>query len=242
MTGRPVSCPALSLQEYVSYVIFFPSYTAGPLDRAERFVKDFRKLPGMRGLDPTRFALGFERIMIGLFKKFIIADLLVQGVSLNAANAAQAQSSAGLWVLLYGYALRIYFDFGGYTDIVIGIGLLFGIKLPENFNRPYLKANITAFWQSWHITLSSWVRFYVFTPLSRWLLRRSWRPPTYAIVFTAQISTMVIIGLWHGMTANFFIWESGTGQRCSSIRYGAIAPENGTGAWVISHGDGVAGR
>jgi D-alanyl-lipoteichoic acid acyltransferase DltB (MBOAT superfamily) len=125
---------------------------------------------------------------------------------LNAANAAQAQSSAGLWVLLYGFALRIYFDFGGYTDIAIGIGLLFGVKLPENFNRPYLRSNITAFWQSWHITLSSWVRFYVFTPLSRWMLRRSWRPPTIIIVFIAQLTTMIIIGLWHGLTLNFFVW------------------------------------
>jgi alginate O-acetyltransferase complex protein AlgI len=198
--------PALSLREYVSYVIFFPAYTAGPLDRAERFVQDYRKLPVIRGLDSARFALGLERILIGLFKKFVVADLLVQGVSLNAANAAQTQSSMGLWVLLYGYALRIYFDFGGYSDIAIGIGILFGIKLPENFNRPYLKSSITAFWQSWHITLSKWVRFYVFTPLSRWLLKRSWRPPTNVIVFTAQLTTMIIIGLWHGVTPNFFIW------------------------------------
>jgi len=163
--------PVLSLREYVSYVVFFPSYTAGPLDRAERFVKDYRKLPLIRGLDPARFGLGLERILIGLLKKFVIADLLVQGISLNATNALQAESSAGLWILLYGYALRIYFDFGGYSDIAIGIGILFGIKLPENFNRPYLRTNITSFWQSWHITLSSWVRFYVFTPLSRWMLK-----------------------------------------------------------------------
>lgn len=198
--------PVLSLREYVSYVVFFPSYTAGPLDRAERYVKDYRELPRIRGLDPSRFASGFERILIGLLKKFVIADLLVQGISLNATNAAQAQSSAGLWVLLYGFALRIYFDFGGYSDIAIGIGLLFGVKLPENFNRPYLRNNITAFWQSWHITLSNWVRFYVFTPLSRWMLRRTWRPPTLIIVFIAQMTTMIIIGLWHGVTFNFFIW------------------------------------
>lgn len=198
--------PALSLREYASYVIFFPSYTAGPIDRAERFVKDYRALPGMKGLDAPRIALGAERIIIGLFKKFVIADLLVQGISLNATNAVQAQSSLGLWILLYGYAFRIYLDFGGYSDIAIGLGLLFGIKLPENFSRPYLRSSIAAFWQSWHITLSNWVRFYVFTPLSRWILRQSWRPSSTVIVFIAHMSTMTVIGLWHGVTTNFFIW------------------------------------
>jgi alginate O-acetyltransferase complex protein AlgI len=198
--------PSLSLKEYVSYVLFFPAYTAGPIDRAERFIKDYRALPLIRGMDPARIGLGFQRILIGLFKKFVIADLLVQGVSLNAINASQTHSTASMWVLLYGYALRIYFDFGGYSDIAIGIGILFGIKLPENFDRPYLKSSITAFWQSWHITLSSWVRFYVFTPLSRWMLRKPWRPPTNVIVLTAHLSTMAVIGLWHGVTWNFFIW------------------------------------
>jgi alginate O-acetyltransferase complex protein AlgI len=136
----------------------------------------------------------------------VIADFLAQGLSLTAANAAQADSAAALWLLLYGYALRLFFDFAGYTDIAIGIGLLFGIHLPENFNRPYLKSTITAFWQSWHITLSDWMRFYVFSPLSRWLLTRSWRPSSTLIVLLAQTTTMVVIGLWHGITWNFFLW------------------------------------
>ena len=198
--------PPLSLREYMTYVIFFASYTAGPLDRAERFTVDFRALPGMRGLDAARLGQGSWRIAIGLLKKFVIADLLAQGMTLTAANAAQADSATGLWILLYGYALRLYFDFAGYSDIAIGIGTLYGIRLPENFNRPYLKSNITAFWQSWHITLSDWVRFYVFSPLSRWLLTRKWRPSSTVIVLVAQVTTMIVIGLWHGITWNFFVW------------------------------------
>jgi D-alanyl-lipoteichoic acid acyltransferase DltB (MBOAT superfamily) len=109
-------------------------------------------------------------------------------------------------VLLYGYALRLFFDFAGYTDIAIGLGVLFGITLPENFKRPYLKTDITSFWQSWHITLSNWARFYVFSPLSRGLLRRKPRPNPALIVLTAHLATMTTIGLWHGITWNFFIW------------------------------------
>jgi alginate O-acetyltransferase complex protein AlgI len=198
--------PALSLREYLSYVLFFASYTAGPIDRAERFSADYRALPEMRGWEAGRWGQGLWRIAQGLFKKFVIADLLAQGLSLTAGHVPQADSSLGLWLLLYGYALRLFFDFAGYTDIAIGIGMLFGIRLPENFNRPYLKNNITAFWQSWHATLSNWARFYIFTPLSRWLLKRSWRPPAVIIVLVAQLATMIVIGLWHGITLNYLVW------------------------------------
>ena len=203
--------PDLSLRVYLSYVIFAPSIVAGPIDRAERFAADYHLLQPLRGLDPARWGLGLWRIGEGLFKKFIIADTLAQGLSLTPALAESAQGSAALWLLLFGYGLRLYFDFGGYTDIAIGLGILFGIRLPENFDRPYTRTNITAFWQSWHITLSSWARFYVFTPLSRALLRR--RKPGLAfslnsttIVLISHLATMILIGLWHGITWNFFIW------------------------------------
>lgn len=198
--------PVLSLREYVTYVIFAPSFIAGPIDRAERFVMDYRALPNLLGLDAARFMAGGTRIAIGLFKKFIIADTLAFGMSLTVTNAAQATSTAGLWVLLYGYALRLYFDFSGYTDIAIGIGLLFGVQLPENFNRPYLKTSLTAFWQSWHMTLGNWARFYVFMPLSRWMLMRQHRPSSTLMALMAQLATMVTIGLWHGVTLSFVVW------------------------------------
>ena len=198
--------PALSLREYVTYIIFFASYTAGPIDRAERFVTDVRALPALRGFDAERWAAGLERIAIGMLKKFAIADLLAQGASLNALNATQIDNPLGLWALLYGYALRLYFDFSGYTDIAIGLGMLFGINLPDNFKRPYLKTNITAFWQSWHMTLSAWVRAYVFSPLSRWLLMRPRKPSSTVIVLSTQLVTMLVIGLWHGIALNFVLW------------------------------------
>jgi D-alanyl-lipoteichoic acid acyltransferase DltB (MBOAT superfamily) len=198
--------PALSLREYVTYAIFFPSLTAGPIDRAERFAQDLRGLPGLIGLDAARIAGGLARIAIGLFKKFVLADSLAQGMALNAVNAAQVTSTPGLWLLLYGYGLRLYFDFAGYTDIALGMGILFGIRLPENFDRPYLKTSLTAFWQSWHMTLSRWARFYVFTPLSRWLLTRAAKPSPTLIVLAAQLATMAVIGLWHGIAPNFLAW------------------------------------
>lgn len=196
--------PALSLREYITYLVFFPALTAGPIDRAERFVEDYRVLGTIRGLDADRIVRAGTRIAVGLFKKFVIADSLAL-FSLNAVNAAQAESAGALWVLLYGFAFRLYFDFSGYSDIAIGVGMLFGVQLPENFDRPYLKHTITAFWQSWHITLSNWVRFYVYSPLSRSLLRRKALTPQ-KIVFVATLATMIVIGLWHGMTLPFLVW------------------------------------
>lgn len=197
--------PDLTLREYTTYVIFFPAYAAGPIDRVERFSGDYRALVTLNGRDANRIALGLSRITIGLFKKFIVADSLAF-FSLSATTLSQAQSTAAVWVMLYSYAIRLYFDFSGYSDIAIGIGMLFGIQLPENFDRPYLKNNITAFWQSWHITLSNWVRAYVYSPLSRTLLKRTSKPSNDVIILICTLSTMLVIGLWHGINVPFALW------------------------------------
>ncbi len=100
---------------------------------------------------------GLTRILTGCLKKFVLADSLAL-FALNPQNAVQTASAAWMWLLLLAYALRIYFDFAGYTDIALGLARLVGLQLPENFDRPYLKQNLTAFWNSWHITLSQWFR------------------------------------------------------------------------------------
>jgi alginate O-acetyltransferase complex protein AlgI len=108
--------------------------------------------------------------------------------------------------MLYAYAFRIYFDFAGYSDIAIGLGRLLGFRIPENFDRPYLKTNLTAFWNSWHITLAMWFRAYFFNPLSRAMRSGRVAIPTAVIIAASQLSTMVLIGMWHGITWNFVIW------------------------------------
>ncbi|MFZ6027730.1 MAG: MBOAT family O-acyltransferase [Chloroflexota bacterium] len=194
--------PALTLREYVTFAIFFPALPAGPLDRAQRFARD---LHTPFTLGPDTVLSGGKRIVWGLFKKFALADTLAL-IALSAANAGQVQAAAWAWVLLYAYALRIYLDFSGYTDVAIGTAQLMGVALPENFERPYLKSNLTAFWNSWHISLAQWFRAYWFNPLTR-TLRGSTRPISLAaIIFSAQVTTMLLIGLWHGITWNFAIW------------------------------------
>lgn len=192
--------PQLGLRDFVTYIVFFPALTAGPIERVERFVPQLHE----------RFLLGAaelqaagQRLVTGLFMKFVLADALAY-FALNPTLGAQTHSTVWMWVLLIAYAWRIFFDFAGYTHIAIGLGLLFGVRLPENFARPYSQPNLTAFWNSWHITLAQWFRAYFFNPLTRFLRTHNW--PVWAVILVGQVSTMALIGLWHGVTLNFLIW------------------------------------
>jgi D-alanyl-lipoteichoic acid acyltransferase DltB (MBOAT superfamily) len=198
MTGRLPEC---SLREFMTYSVFFPAIASGPIDRLERFLPDLRSKAALAA--PVLLA-GGERIAWGIFKKFVIADTLAI-VALSAVNASQIRSPIWMWVVLYAYAFRIYFDFSGYIDIALGLGRWMGFTLPENFNRPYLQPNLTAFWNSWHITLAQWFRSYFFNPLTR-ALRSSRKLPIGAVILIGQLATMILIGLWHGVNWNFALW------------------------------------
>ena len=193
--------PELSLPEFATYVVFFPSLAAGPIDRAERFAQDLRQ---DFALTQDETLLAGQRIVIGLFKKFVIADGLAL-IALNDALAMQVRTAGWMWIHLYAYTFQIYFDFSGYTDIAIGISRLVGIKLPENFISPYTKPNLTQFWNNWHMTLTQWFRAYFFNPFNRWI-RGYKNIPAWIMIFTGQLLTMLLIGLWHGVTVNFILW------------------------------------
>ncbi len=196
-TGR---LPSLNMGEYVNYVIFFPSFTAGPIDRAERFLVELRNPVALAEQDWLEAG---KRFFVGMFKKFVIADSLAL-IAINEMLVNQVHSAAWMWFFLYMYSLRIYFDFSGYTDVAIGLARVMGIRLPENFASPYFKSNLTLFWNSWHMTLTQWFRAYLFNPLNRWMRIRNYS--ISIIIFVTQISTMSLIGLWHGVSWNFFFW------------------------------------
>jgi alginate O-acetyltransferase complex protein AlgI len=193
--------PELSLPEFATYVVFFPSLAAGPIDRAERFAQDLRK---DFALSQDEILSAGQRIFLGLFKKFVIADALAL-IALNDALATQVRTTGWMWIVVYAYAFQIYFDFSGYTDIAIGIAQLVGIKLPENFAAPYTKPNLTQFWNNWHMTLTQWFRSYFFNPFNRWM-RGLKNVPAWTMILVGQMTTMLLIGLWHGITLNFIFW------------------------------------
>lgn len=201
--------PANSLDEFFNYALFFPAYSAGPIERFPNFLKELRKPIENRcmrlWISPHDFYQGSIRIVNGVFKKFVLADTLAI-IALNSQNAAQINSTFWAWVILYAYSFRIYFDFSGYTDIAIGLGRYMGVQLPENFASPYLKTNLAMFWNCWHITLAQWFRAYIFNPLTRFMRTAKFNFPAWLIILSAQFSTMILIGLWHGVTLNFAIW------------------------------------
>jgi len=186
----------------VVYMLFFPTLSAGPIDRIERFIKDLRQ-PLDLSIDD--FLDGSRRIIIGMFKKFVIADALAL-ISINQAVVPQTSGDGWLMLMLYAYSFQIFFDFSGYTDIAIGLGRFMGVRLPENFNRPYRQLNLTQFWNNWHMTLTQWLRAYVFFPLTRSLRRSSLKLPAWSVILLTQVVTMALIGLWHGITVGFLIW------------------------------------
>ncbi|MGH9442139.1 MAG: MBOAT family O-acyltransferase [Thermoanaerobaculia bacterium] len=199
LESRRAGLPGTRFSDLLLYVLFPSTLIAGPIDR----FPDFRRNEEYRRASFEEVAEGSRRIVVGIFKKFAVADFL-GSLPLDLPHAAL--STPRMWASLYVFGFQIFFDFAGYSDIAIGAARLVGFSIPENFDFPYLRQNITRFWQSWHMTLSGWMRDYVFFPLGRLVRRRAPGLPSGAAVFGCQAVTMVAIGLWHGLDAAFAAW------------------------------------
>jgi D-alanyl-lipoteichoic acid acyltransferase DltB (MBOAT superfamily) len=198
---RGATKPTRSLLEYLTFVAFFPTLVAGPLVRAKDLLPQFRSRPGLSNEDGQR---AIFLIMIGVVKKIAIADFLANNLVDRVFDQPQLYSSLETLVAIYGYALQIYCDFSGYTDIAIGSALLLGFKLPENFNSPYRARSVVDFWRRWHITLSDWLRDYLFVSLGGLRKRRF-------NLYRNVVLTMLIAGLWHGAAWTFLLWGAWQG-------------------------------
>ncbi len=181
--------------DYAFYITFFPQLVAGPIVRAKSFLPQLKQ---EIVLNRNEIEKGFFLIMMGLFKKSILADYLSQYNDLVFANPG-AYSGVETLMAIYGYAIQIYCDFSGYTDMAIGMGKMMGFDLGINFNKPYQSTSLTDFWRRWHISLSSWLRDYLYIPLGG---NRKGKVRTYINL----LLTMLIGGLWHGANWKFVFW------------------------------------
>jgi D-alanyl-lipoteichoic acid acyltransferase DltB (MBOAT superfamily) len=183
------------LLDFMLYVAFFPQLVAGPIVRAGEFLP---QLKARTTVDGPTIEDALSRIGMGLFKKVLLADTLGACVD-QVWGAPDAALRWNAVLAAYAYAYQIYFDFSGYCDIAIGVAQLFGFKLPENFDRPYLAASPREFWQRWHISLSTWLRDYLYIPLggNRHGVRRR---------YANLMITMLLGGLWHGAAWTFVLW------------------------------------
>jgi D-alanyl-lipoteichoic acid acyltransferase DltB (MBOAT superfamily) len=181
---------------HLAAVSFFPTTLAGPITRVQSLIDQMEK---RKPLEPADGGRAMFLIGMGLVKKLMIADYLAENLVNRVFDFPNLYSGTEVLISVYAYAFQIYYDFSGYSDIAIGSALLLGLKLPANFNRPYLAVNLTDFWRRWHITLSNWLRDYLYFSLPG---LRSWKVFSYSNL----VLTMVIGGLWHGASWNFVIW------------------------------------
>jgi alginate O-acetyltransferase complex protein AlgI len=183
---------------YLASVSFFPTTLAGPITRVATLLPQFEKKD--KTLSSADGGKALFLIALGLTKKLLIADYLADNLVNRIFDFPKLYTASETLIGVYGYALQLYYDFSGYTDIAIGSALLLAIKLPPNFNMPYAAENIADFWRRWHISLSNWLRDYLYFSLPG--LRSKWKIFTYFNL----IVTMVLGGLWHGASWNFVIW------------------------------------
>lgn len=190
---RNPELPRRSFTEVLAYVSFFPTILAGPIMRSHQFFGQLDARPA----EGSDFSEGMSYILSGMFKKVVLATYLSQQLVDPLFASPDDFSSAAILVGIYAYTAQIYCDFSGYTDLAIGIARLMGFRLPANFASPYRSLNLQEFWRRWHITLSQWLRDYLYIPLGG--SRRGNR-------YVNLTLTMVIGGLWHGSGLNFLIW------------------------------------
>jgi len=185
--------PRSSFAGFLSYVLFFPTFLAGPVERFERFhAQTVAAEPDLRQVN-----YGLARIALGMLKKAFLADGLAR-LTLPVLRAPAEHPPA--WALLgvYALALQVYLDFSGYTDIAVGSARLFGYRIVENFDRPFLQPNIARFWRSWHISVSTFIRDYFFLPLF------GYRASALKL-YLGLVAAMVVFHLWHGFSSNYLL-------------------------------------
>jgi D-alanyl-lipoteichoic acid acyltransferase DltB (MBOAT superfamily) len=198
-----------SVLDYALFICFFPQLVAGPIVRARNF---FRDLWDWRRPTADEVSSGVFLLALGLTKKMAFADQFAKIANEFFGNLARHPGAPAAWSGVFAFGLQIYFDFSGYTDMAIGMARLLGFHFPVNFRRPYLAWSITEFWRRWHISLSSWLRDYLYIPLGG---NRHGPWQTYRNLML----TMLLGGLWHGASWNFLIWGGYHGALLSIERF-----------------------
>ena len=177
------------------YISFFPQLIAGPIVRYNDIIRQIRNR--VEGLN--LFSSGIRRFILGLFKKIVLANSCASIADSILDNSLQDLSTPVAWLGIIAYAFQIYFDFAGYSDMAIGLGRMFGFRILENFNYPYISLSIREFWKRWHISLSSWFRDYVYIPLGG-------NQKGVARTYVNLLIVFLLTGFWHGATWSFVFW------------------------------------
>ena len=194
----------LNFVKFASYIFFFPAFISGPINRYNQFAEQLEIKNNNLKDDLKK---GIERIIHGLFKKFVLSAIVFPYAIVNIQKSTIELSTYEIIVGLYAYTFYFYFDFSAYSDLAIGCGKIMGIELPENFNNPFLKPNIQQLWANWHMSLTRWLTDYIYWPLSKRLRRIEYLSRHPVLLSNISIIiTFIICGMWHGESFNFVIW------------------------------------
>ncbi len=196
-TYKEGSTDTYSLTEYALFVSFFPQLVAGPIVLHSELIPQFRD-EEKRNIDLRNLISGICMFGMGLFKKMLIADRLGKAVEWGFSNSSVA-TSAELMIVMFAYTFQIYFDFSGYSDMAVGIGRMFNFKIPPNFNSPYKAISVTDFWRRWHMTLTRFLRTYIYIPLGG---SKKGKIRTYINIMVVFLAS----GIWHGANWTFILW------------------------------------
>jgi alginate O-acetyltransferase complex protein AlgI len=195
---RGVNKPMKKITDYAVYILLFPQLIAGPIIRYKEIANQIIDRSHQETIDNR--LTGFFRFVIGLAKKVLIANVLGEQADQIFRMSVGDMSTAQAWLGILCYSFQIYFDFSGYSDMAIGLARMMGILFPENFDNPYISRNITEFWRRWHISLSRWMRDYLYIPLGGNKVDRKWK-----LYFNLWL-VFIISGFWHGAAWTFIIW------------------------------------
>jgi alginate O-acetyltransferase complex protein AlgI len=198
---RGVTTPARSPLLYALYVFFFPKLLAGPIIKYHDIAGQFESCPHA---DMDDFVAGFSRFMMGVVKKVLVADVMASGADMIFSRDAGSLGFTEAWAGVIFFTLQIYFDFSGYSDMAIGLARMFGFRLLENFNMPYIATSITDFWRRWHMSLTGWIREYLYFPLGG---SRHGAARTYFNLWICFLAS----GIWHGAAWTYVIWGAYNG-------------------------------
>ncbi len=200
---------------FALYLGYFPKLLSGPIERARAFIS---QLGHKRIVDNALVARSFTLVMLGLARKLLIADPLAAIILGDVFRAPTKYEAPVLLTTLLAYVFMVYSDFAGYTAIVRGVSGFFGIELSANFRLPFFARNLTELWNRWHITLSSWLRDYIYLPLSRAFLRRNANPRWLPTLILPPVVTLMVSAMWHGLSRNILIWGALMGSIIASER------------------------
>jgi alginate O-acetyltransferase complex protein AlgI len=189
---------------FLTFSAYFPQISSGPISSFKDTSVQLKNLPDH--LENQQILHALIHFSMGLAKKVLIADQIGKIISIENNGPIFLGGTLPAWYMLIAFAIQIYFDFSGYTDMALGISGLFGVKLPPNFNNPYLAADPGQFWERWHMSLSNWFRVYLFSPISRLTLRKWGAERREWAQFVTNLVTMGLIGLWHGSTWVYLLW------------------------------------